>query len=162
MTCSAIAVANHFIQEHPGEITHLKLQKLVYISHGWHLGIFRKELVEDELAEAWKHGPVFPSIYHSFKQFGSKPIDRLATESDEKGGQVISIAPIIRGKEKIELLHTIWEVYGHLTGPELSNLTHAEGTPWSKTWNANPGLRNLNIRNEEIEKHYKEKLKLER
>jgi len=66
MTCSAIAVANHFIQEHPGEITHLKLQKLVYISHGWHLGIFRKEeLVEDELAEAWKHGSM-GQFFHLF------------------------------------------------------------------------------------------------
>ena len=163
MTCSAIAVANHFIQEHPDEITHLKLQKLVYISHGWHLGIFRKKLVEDELAEAWKHGPVFPSIYHSFKQFGSKPIDGLATELDEKGRQIVSVLP--SDEEKIELLQAIWEVYGHLTGPDLSNLTHAERTPWSKTWNANPGLRNLNIRNEEIEKHYRgklAKLKLER
>jgi len=159
MMCSAIAVANYFIQEHPGEISHLKLQKLVYISHGWHLGIYDTPLVEDELTEAWRHGPVFPSLYYSCKKFGSKPIDKLVKDVDEKDGVPVLVVPKICDPRKINLLCGVWKGYGHLTGFDLSELTHRDGTPWFNTWEENPGMRNLNIKNKDIENHYKEKLK---
>ena len=68
---SAIAVANCFLdiadaQSRP--ITPLKIQKLVYIAHGWHLAIYEEPLIV-ELVEAWKWGPVIPLLYHEFKNF---------------------------------------------------------------------------------------------
>ena len=35
--------------------------------------------------------------------------------------------------ETIEFSDEIWEIYGKYTGPELSKLTHEEGTPWDTT-----------------------------
>ena len=169
MKCSAKAIANYFLQRHPREISHLKLQKLVYISHGWHLGIFGTPLVEDELAEAWRYGPVFPSLYHEFKVFESKPIDKLATDIEffnalEKGVEKIRYNILKPGIDrddiqKVELLDKIWKGYGNLTAVQLSDLTHADGTPWFDVWNTNPGFRNLHIDNEIIKAHYQEKLR---
>ena len=158
MICSAKAVGNYFLQEHPKEISHLKLQKLVYISHGWHLGIFDKELVTDEFAEAWKYGPVFPSLYHEFKAFGSKPITRLAKDLDEEEFRVFTPRISQTDSQRIELLCKVWDGYGNLTAGQLSELTHQEETPWSEVWKKSPGIRNLHIENEIIKDHYKKKL----
>ncbi len=155
MKLSAKAVANYFLQKHPKEISHLKLQKLVYISHGWHLCIFDKPLVEDEFAEAWKYGPVFNSLYDEFKIFGSKPIDKLATEfSDDM--QIFKPFINPNHNETIQLLDEVWDNYGKFTAVELSEMTHQDNTPWHKIWSANPGIRNLNMSNDVIKEHYKE------
>jgi uncharacterized phage-associated protein len=34
-----------------------------------------------------------------------------------------------------KLVQRVWDVYGHLQGLQMSNLTHAKDTPWDKTWN---------------------------
>ena len=80
MGYSAFAVANYFLRlgrDSGEEITPLKIQKLVYIAHGYHLAFTASDnspnglpLVDDEFAEAWQYGPVFPSLYHHFKRFG--------------------------------------------------------------------------------------------
>jgi len=80
---TAKAVANYVLDlsEREGvEITPLKLQKMVYIAHGWHLAIRGQPLVTDEYAEAWDHGPVFPSLYYEIREFGKKPITRRAPD----------------------------------------------------------------------------------
>lgn len=159
MQCSAKAIANYFLETHLKKISHLKLQKLVYISHGWHLGIFDKSLITDEFAEAWRYGPVFPSLYHEFKMFGSKSIDRLARDLNEINSRIF--IPSINGDDtqKIELLYEVWNTYGNLNAGQLSELTHQDQTPWFQTWNRNPGMRNLHIDNDVIKAHYREKLR---
>ncbi|MCB0375635.1 MAG: DUF4065 domain-containing protein, partial [Sinomicrobium sp.] len=70
-----VIVANYFLSKYGVDyhITPMKLVKLVYIAHGWHLGITDNALI-DENPEAWKYGPVIPRIYHEFKKFGKNPI----------------------------------------------------------------------------------------
>lgn len=81
MGYTAKAVANHLLDfglTRKNEIPPLKMQKLVYISHGWHLALSDgKPLVSDEYVEAWPYGPVFPSVYHEFKHYGASPHTRL-------------------------------------------------------------------------------------
>lgn len=158
MKCSAKAIANYFLQLHLRRISHLKLQKLVYFAHGLHLGIFDKPLVTNEFAQAWKHGPVFPSLYYEFKEFGKSPIDRLATERAEDGRPLYY--PVIAENDvlKKELLSLVWETYGHLDAIALRDLTHEEGTPWSKTFNENPGVCNAQIENTVIRDYFKEQI----
>ena len=97
-----------------------------------------------EYSEAWRYGPVFPSLYHEFKDYGSRPIKRKATDLDM---ELELIVPIINGNDTStsELLDKVWDVYGGNTPTELSAMTHAEGTPWHTTWNGNPGMRNTHI-----------------
>jgi len=74
-----LAVANYFIYKSIDEgvsITPMKVLKLVYIAHGWHLGI-RKEPLITEQTEAWKYGPVVESVYIAFKKYGKNDIDAM-------------------------------------------------------------------------------------
>jgi len=158
---SAKAAANYFLSKYRKHgITPLKIQKLVYIAHGWHLAYFDKPLVEDEDAEAWEFGPVFPSLYHEFKYRGRMPIIELATILSIKDRKNLSfekkIPNILKSdNQTIQLLDTIWEVYGNLTGAALSSLTHRENSPWAEVRAESNGKRNTNIDNEIIKKYYK-------
>ena len=161
MGYSAKAAANYFLSKYRKHgITPLKIQKLVYIAHGWHLAYFDKPLVEDEDAEAWEFGPVFPSLYHEFKYRGRMPIIELATILSIKDRKNLSfekkIPNILKSdNQTIQLLDTIWEVYGNLTGAALSSLTHRENSPWAEVRAESNGKRNTNIDNEIIKKYYK-------
>ena len=51
----------------------MKVQKLVYYAHGWHLGLADAPLI-GELVEAWRWGPVIRSLYAALAEFGNQPI----------------------------------------------------------------------------------------
>lgn len=162
MGYSAKAIANYFL-DHYGDMktspktSPLKLQKLVYISHGWSLAIFDEELVDDEYAEAWQYGPVFPSLYYEFKEFGRRPINRNATDlhlSDFEYFEFVKPKVEVDDEQNHALLNRIWDVYGGYTPVQLSNMTHKDGTPWRKARNEAKGMRNFHIDNKIIKKYY--------
>lgn len=127
-----ISVANFFIgkaQEEGRKITPMQLLKLVYIAHGWHLGLYGTPLI-GESAQAWKYGPVIPSVYHDFKHYGKGNIDRQKSIFvDEK-----LIVPSVTDDRARDFLSSVWNAYKHLDGWQLSAITHEQGTPWSITW----------------------------
>lgn len=163
MSFSAKAIANYVIRlseksEH-GIVTPLKLQKIVYIAHGFHLAIYDEPLVGNEIAEAWEYGPVFPSIYHEFKDFGAGPITRLATEEvyDRYEDSLTMMTPRIGTghSETKKFIGLVWAGYGQYSAGELSNMTHEEGTPWSKT-RLKDRFINAPISNTRIKNYYKD------
>ena len=104
------------------ETTPMHVLKLVYISHGWTLGLYGRSLI-NEPAEAWRYGPVVPSVYHRYKSFRgdpitTEPVDRSDAFDDEQ-------------RDVIQQVH---EVYGDFTALQLSALTHKPGTPWDVTY----------------------------
>jgi len=142
MPYDAKAIANHFISlaHAKGEnLTQMKLQKLVYFAHGWTLGIVSSPLI-DELVQAWSYGPVIFSLYKEFREFGSDPITRTARILqlwDDDGGPLSEpkmCEPIVDDKEERRFLDKIWETYGKYTPTQLTNMTHADGTPWHKVY----------------------------
>lgn len=58
-------IADWIIHKTHGNITHSKLQKLLYYCQAWHYTIFN-EVLFDERIEAWTHGPVVPSQFSRF------------------------------------------------------------------------------------------------
>ena len=121
------------------DVTPMKLLKLIYFAHGWHLAIKGESLIDDHV-EAWKFGPVVPSIYHSFKQCGMNPIGQhRAVELDmdawRSSRKIISRTPTIEETPSIKtFIEKILEVYGKLSALQLSNLTHQPDSPWYKVW----------------------------
>ena len=108
----------------------MKLQKLVYCLHGWHLAIFDEPAINEEFS-AWQYGPVNEELYHIFKEFGNRPITEYAEswKDDEWVAYVV-------GKKNTKfhsLFNAIIEKYMPLTAVQLSSLTHMEGTPWDQT-----------------------------
>ena len=132
----AVIVANYFVKKGKEEGSPvegvLKLIKLVYLAHGWHLGIYGKnQPLIRERVEAWQYGPVVRSVYDAFKYRGRLKITEPATTGIKE--EMESIEKLADDDETIEFLDEIWEVYGKYSGPELSKLTHEENTPWDAT-----------------------------
>lgn len=164
----AKAIANYFLElaaREKKEITPLQIQKLVYIAHGWYMALYghEKPLVDDEFAEAWEYGPVFPSIYHEFKKYGASPIKEPAYDLrfDEFTEEWDFWTPRIRTSDENTraFLEHIWKMYKNFTGGELSSLTHEDDTPWSKAREKYGSIKNAHIENKEIGRYYEGKLK---
>jgi uncharacterized phage-associated protein len=122
---SAQDVARYFlaiVDEDAGDnMTHLKLQKLLYYAQGFYLAMHDGEPLFGEPIEAWDHGPVVPQIYQAFKPFGNNPIGRPEPFDPQ------DYAPEVR-----ELLDAVYRIYGQFTAWKLRDLTHQEA-PWRDT-----------------------------
>lgn len=150
MTTNARAVANEFIRlanESNRAFTPLQLIKLVYIAHGWMLGIHQRPLIRDRI-EAWQYGPVIPNLYHDLKSYGSAHV-RTPLSSFSS----LFASSIAMDDEEKELVLGVFKGYGRMNGIQLSSLTHRPGTPWHDTWV--PGSRGLVISNDLIAEHYR-------
>lgn len=158
----AVAVANGFLDvaKSAGEpVDPMKLQKLVYFGHGWHLG-YGLGALSAEHAEAWRWGPVFPELYHAVKIWGSGPVLEPVRAFEVNDGRRRWSTPDLPSGENFtkKLVERVWEVYGHRSGPALSQLTHEPGGPWRVIRDRNPGKRDVVIPNPLIREHFARKL----
>jgi len=150
-----ISIANFFIEKAVSSgkpLTNMQAVKLTYIAHGWYLGLAGEPLI-DELAQAWRYGPVIPSVYEEFKSYGRNPITKPAS-------QVLNSDPAsnrLSNDELTPFLDKIWEAYGKYSGSALSDMTHRPGTPWDEVYNRQGGKENRDvyIPNDLIQRHYK-------
>jgi uncharacterized phage-associated protein len=138
----ARAVANYFLDlaKRDGKtLDPMKIQKLVYLAHGWSLALTGKPLIVDKI-EAWPYGPVIRSLYSAFKDAGSGPIEHPAFDVHVVDGKLTATAPKLddiehwSNSEIKSLLDEVWRVYGDFTAIQLSNYTHQPGSPWAETW----------------------------
>lgn len=127
----------------------MQLIKLVYIAHGWHLGLTSKPLVNENV-QAWQYGPVLESLYRAYRCFGSGVIPA--------GLQAFPVA-LENESALAPFLDSVWKAYSKYSGGQLSTLTHVPGTPWDITWNKNGGCqrRGAVIENDLIREHYQQK-----
>lgn len=117
---SVLAVAK-FILERTGEVSAMKLQKLVYYSQAWHMVWEDKPLFDDDF-QAWANGPVQPALYA--KHRGLFIVDKsiLGEVTDEVEGSAA------------QNIEKVLSFYGEKSGHWLSNLTHSE-RPWVEARN---------------------------
>src|SRR5277367_2017193 len=111
------AVANYFLDradQSGKKLDPMQLLKLVYFAHGWYLADSGAPLI-DEMVEAWRYGPVIPSLYHEFKAFGKNPITRKASNLiavDKKSWDYVLVEPLIEdagsNSKTGQLLGVIW------------------------------------------------------
>jgi len=147
---SASHIANYFLwkanQDGVKNMTPMKLIKLVYFAYAWNLAIFDKRLFAEKV-EAWRHGPVIPSIYHEFKRFGNSAIDEYAVKLELETGSVSY--PIINNKDQntLRIVDTVWKKYKQKSGLELSDITHQEDGAWNKVYDLG---KNAEMRDEDM------------
>jgi uncharacterized phage-associated protein len=125
------AIANHILrlrEEEGKPLTIMQLIKLVYIADGWSMALNGRPLSRQN-AQAWKFGPVYPTVYAAFKHFGSSAV------TDEARSKATGLPYVGNfSSEEGELIKAVVKGYGRLTAWQLSNLTHQPGTPWSDTF----------------------------
>jgi uncharacterized phage-associated protein len=160
MPYSAKAVANEFLhlaKDEGRSLTPMQLIKLVYFAYGWYWALAKDRLINERM-EAWKFGPVIPSLYHEFKSFGNEPIDSFATEWEpiHKDGKflICSEEPRIPDCDEFprNLIRRVWEVYKKYSAIQLSQMTHEPGTPWAETQHRE--VKGTNIDDEKIREYF--------
>lgn len=123
---SPIDVANTIIARHGkkcNDLGHMKLQKLVYMVHGWWLA-HHEDAILNEKPQMWQYGAVFKSMYHVLKVYGGKRLKNpVQVRFDEE-------PCIIEDNKVVHLIDWVWNRYGHLYPEELSTLVHKKGSAW--------------------------------
>ncbi|OZC35628.1 hypothetical protein B9Q17_00850 [Marinobacter vinifirmus] len=143
MTHKALSVAAAMLEKARDRniyLTPMQLLKLVYIAHGWTLGLLSRPLVDDDV-EAWRYGPVIPAVYHAVKHYRDSPVSRIDTAT-----------PAHLDPEEADIVDQVLTIYGDKNGIMLSSITHQPNTPWDKTWRSFG--KNAVISNDVIEAHY--------
>lgn len=106
-----------YILTSAGEMTAMKLQKLVYYSQAWSL-VWRERPLFEEQIEAWSGGPVVPALY-----------------SRHRGQFIVGPAIVADGnprnldQSEQSSITAVLDFYGKHTAQWLSDLTHLE-RPW--------------------------------
>lgn len=117
-------VADFFLARSNPEIgdllSNLKLQKLCYYAAGIIAAVRRADdfpLFGDSI-EAWQHGPVVPSQYRRFSQYGGSDIPPVRdfdfSQFDDND---------------LSILDDVYNFYGQYSAWKLRNMTHEE-RPW--------------------------------
>lgn len=123
---SAQAVANRFLElarTDGRSLTPMQVLKLVYLAHGWMLGLYSEPLLRrEDRIEAWMYGPVIPSLYDDMRQFGRNPVTGWLRLPD---------ASQLNAREQ-DIVDQTYNIYGNRSGISLSALTHEAGSPWDQ------------------------------
>jgi uncharacterized phage-associated protein len=106
-----------YILEQSGEMTAMKLQKLVYYSQSWSL-VWDEEPLFEEPIQAWANGPVCPNLYDAHK--GKFKVQR---------GSFAAGSPESLTQSQKDTIHEVLRFYGTKSAQWLSDLTHLE-RPW--------------------------------
>ena len=124
-----VTVANYFIEkaaEQGRRFTPMQIIKLVYIAHGFSLAMLHRPLIKESV-EAWRYGPVIPSLYRRLKVYGSNGVESIPA-------MFLSLRAEELDPLDKQLLDGVFAKYGNLTAAQLSHLTHRRGTPWAESY----------------------------
>ena len=159
LVVTSTLAARHFFEmaeDIDPALTQLKLMKMTYIAHGWHLGIYGKPLI-DETVHAWPHGPVFQDLYRATKKFGKFPVTEVPRSDRE-----VDIEQNGKSKmeeEGLEIIEEVNATYRDKTAWQLREMTHKEGSPWDQTRLIHGSVdTGPIIKNDLIQKYYSDML----
>lgn len=138
---SIFDVARFFLSK--SSMSHLKLQKMCYYAQAWYLAIFGRRLFDEDF-QAWLHGPVSPTLYQRYKQWGVYAISQYAGAVD-------------LNTDTEDFLEMIYGIYGVYSGRQLEKLTHSE-EPWKQARNGAKGYCTNIISDDSIAKYYRNTL----
>lgn len=114
-------------------ITPLKLQKILYYIQAWHIVKHDKHQLFNELPQAWVNGPVYRSVYNTYKVrfYRSTPLmmDRVTTEGESVLEELKNKLNI--SEPQIDSINIILKHYSSMDEGKLVLLTHND-SPWNE------------------------------
>lgn len=158
MAHSSLAIANEFLKRAQAEgkaLSHMHVQKLVYIAHGWNLALHNEPLI-DEPFQAWEFGPVAPGLYRALKRYGSGNVTRLIRQGDDTSfhdddGDTVRAR---LSQQDEDVINQVWDEFKKYEAFQLSALTHQPRSPWRKFYSE--AKRNQPIPNNSIQDYFAE------
>ena len=127
---SSLAIANYFISRSIQEnrpLEHRKLQKLLYIAHGWHLAITGNPLLDEDLV-AFSFGVVVVGVFRHLIWYGLDPVDELIEIEEET----------VFNESQIWVLEKVWLNHGRYSNDDLRDLCKNPNASCLKYYNASP------------------------
>lgn len=139
-TYSPVAVANEFVAlaatDGISDINPAKLHALVYLAHGWHLGINGYSLLNGRIS-AWRDG-VFVTELRESGCWGTKRVEQPVTQvsMDAARGMMSEQTPRMPPKsDDLKTVGAVWRLYGRLPSFDLVRVTKEVASPWDLIWN---------------------------
>ncbi len=120
-----------------------QLQKILFICYGYYLAE-KDQIFINESPKAWPFGPVFPNTQKNIK------LDKITELTNP------DFIEIQEEKELINKVEQILDRYGKYTATQLSNWSHAHGSPWDKTTKLKGFKWNMPIPNEFVKQYFSE------
>lgn len=108
-----------YVLAHTGQITTMKLQKLVYYCQAWSLGWDGVPLFSEDF-QAWANGPVCPELFDKHR-------GRFVVDSD----LLKDVPEYSFDSDAIDTMDSVLNYYGDKEPQWLSELTHKEA-PWKE------------------------------
>lgn len=99
------------------DITPLALQKLLYYVQGFYYAFYDRFLFNED-CQAWVHGPVYPEVYHRYKDYRFNPIK----SNKERDSLDLLVSETV-------ILDSVVKYFGCYSGKILELFTHSE-EPW--------------------------------
>lgn len=133
---SKINIVVNYLLDKCEDVTPLALQKLLYYVQGFYYAFNNKFLfIED--CQAWTHGPVYPEVYHKYKDYKFDSIECNTKINDS-----------VFMSSEIAILDSIVKNFCCYSGKVLEKFTHSE-CPWLS---AREGLTEIEASNQIIQK----------
>lgn len=122
MGVKTLSAAQYLVSNSGKPVTPMRLLKLLYVAHGYSLGLHGVPLL-DELVFAWQYGPIVPGAYQAVREFRSSPVTWVLGSC----GETLS-----DGEKAV--LDRVLATYDLATAIQLSAAMHQPGSPWSIIW----------------------------
>ena len=138
---TAQAVANYAVdycanvRKPSRPISNLQLQKMLFLIQCDYCSATNGDFLFDDDFEAWKYGPVVPSVYREFSIWGGLPITRTRVPHER-------LVQLFFGEQRTIVENTI-EKWIDEEPWALVAQSHAKGSPWDRTYQGGVGLRQV-------------------
>lgn len=124
-------IANEFIRlaaDDNSRLDAMKLQKLVYIAHGWRLAQSGEPLTGDR-PEAWIIGPVYRRLFDALTAYGIEGVTAEIPASTWLGG-LSGEAEEVLDPAEMEVVQLAYRSFAGLEAAKLSAITQGARAPW--------------------------------
>lgn len=116
-------------------ISPLKLQQLLYYIQAWFKVFYgRDNTLFRDVPQAWVNGPVYPAIYHIYKNKAANMCDHLDSSVFYNGDALEGLAMLTHAlglnADQFETVESVIMMYGKQSQNQLIWLTHSE-LPWA-------------------------------
>ena len=122
MNIFVLSAAKRVGQRSEWSLDHLDLQKILYLAHMFYLGTTHTPLFISHF-NAWKYGPISPTLYYRIKMFGSDSVTN-----------VFSDVPTISDSNVTYILDRAYDILGNLGSGKLVAATQRHDGAWAKNY----------------------------
>lgn len=147
MTVSVFSAAERLVEMSGHELSHIQIQKLLYLSHMYHMGGNDRERLVYGHFEAWKYGPVHPDLFHKLKYHDNNPIGNVFEDYEH----------ISDDCKEVQSIKMIYDALSGVAPMKLVSITHWEHGAWAK--NYVDGIPNIIISDDDIIEEYEKRTK---